>query len=167
MVLECNLCQDTFSIKPLRNRPSFLYSVPVLYLYLAANCMMTKQRLQTACKRMKEPNCAKREIISHTIFSQYRRLKQNFQIEAKVGLELLWYACCIHQNTKLKTNKNKEEDLLLEALFEGLHLLQKVIRSMKKFNYSSDYMKPRVLPRWNNTWAIVGTTISGIDLSSI
>lgn len=107
--------------------------------------MMTKTKV-TDSKRMKDPNCAKREpIISHTIFSQYRRLKQNFQVEAKVGLELLWYACCIHQNTKLKTNKNKEEDLLLEALFEGLHLLQKVILSMKKFNYSSDYMKPRVL----------------------
>lgn len=26
MVLECNLCQDTFSIKPLRNSPNFLYS---------------------------------------------------------------------------------------------------------------------------------------------
>lgn len=59
---------------------------------------------------MKEPNCAKREpIISHTIFSQYWRLKQNFQVEAKVGLEFLWYACCIHQNTKLKTNKNKRK----------------------------------------------------------
>ena len=45
MVLECNLCQDTFSIKPLRNRPSFLYSVPVLYLYLVGNCMMTKTKV--------------------------------------------------------------------------------------------------------------------------
>ena len=82
---------------------------------------------------MKEPNCAKREpIISHTIFSQYRRLKQNFQVEAKVGLEFLWYACCIHQNTNLKTNKNKEKDLLLEALFKGLHSLKKAVRSLKK-----------------------------------
>ena len=75
---------------------------------------------------MKEPNCAKREpIISHTIFSQYRRLKQNFQVEAKVGLEFLWYACCIHQNTNLKTNKNKEKDLLLEALLKRTALTQK------------------------------------------
>ena len=45
MVLECNLCQDTFSIKPLRNSPNFLYSVPVLYLYLVGNCMVTKTKV--------------------------------------------------------------------------------------------------------------------------
>ena len=45
MVLECNLCQDTFSIKPLRNSPNFLYSAQVLYLCLAANCIVTKTKV--------------------------------------------------------------------------------------------------------------------------